>query len=152
MPFPPKMLEEELARHDSVKMVSVVHAETSTGVLQPLGEIARLGKAHGALLMVDAVTSLGGSEFAFDETDIDYAYSCSQKCLGAPPGICPVAIGPRALEVIDVADDEAALVVPRSRSHRKVLGAGARVPPHRADQHDPGSARGAADRPGGGSR
>ena len=100
-PFPPEMLEEELGRHDSVKMVSVVHAETSTGVLQPLDEIARLARAHGALLMVDAVTSLGGSEFAFDETGIDYAYSCSQKCLGAPPGICPVAIGPRALEVID---------------------------------------------------
>ena len=100
-PFPAEMLEEELGRHDSVKMVSVVHAETSTGVLQPLDEIARLARAHGALLMVDAVTSLGGSEFAFDETGIDYAYSCSQKCLGAPPGICPVAIGPRALEVID---------------------------------------------------
>ena len=101
MPFPAEMLEEELGRHDSVKMVSVVHAETSTGVLQPLNEIARLAKASGALLMVDAVTSLGGSEFAFDETGIDYGYSCSQKCLGAPPGICPVAIGPRALEVID---------------------------------------------------
>ena len=101
MSFPAEMLEEELARHDSVKMVSVVHAETSTGVLQPLDEIARLARAHGALLMVDAVTSLGGSEFAFDETDIDYAYSCSQKCLGAPPGICPVAVGPRALEVIE---------------------------------------------------
>ena len=101
MPFPAEMLEEELGRHDSVKMVSVVHAETSTGVLQPLDEIARLARAHGALLMVDAVTSLGGTEFAFDETGIDYAYSCSQKCLGAPPGICPVAIGPRALEVID---------------------------------------------------
>ena len=100
-PFPPEMLEEELSRHDSVKMVSVVHAETSTGVLQPLDEIARLAKAHGALLMVDAVTSLGGSEFAFDALGIDYAYSCSQKCLGAPPGICPVAVGPRALEVIE---------------------------------------------------
>ena len=99
-PFPPEMLEEELGKHDSVKMVSVVHAETSTGVLQPLDGIARLANAHGALLMVDAVTSLGGSEFNFDALGIDYAYSCSQKCLGAPPGICPVAVGPRALEVI----------------------------------------------------
>ena len=100
-PFPPEMLEEELGKHDSVKMVSVVHAETSTGVLQPLDEIARLAKASGALLMVDAVTSLGGSELNFDALGIDYAYSCSQKCLGAPPGICPVAVGPHALEVID---------------------------------------------------
>ena len=100
-PFPPEMLEEELGKHDSVKMVSVVHAETSTGVLQPLDEIAALAKSHGALLMVDAVTSLGGSELNFDALGIDYAYSCSQKCLGAPPGICPVAVGPRALEVIE---------------------------------------------------
>ncbi|MDE2716496.1 MAG: alanine--glyoxylate aminotransferase family protein [Chloroflexota bacterium] len=100
-PFPPEMLEEELGKHESVKMVSVVHAETSTGVLQPLDEIARLARASGALLMVDAVTSLGGSELNFDALGIDYAYSCSQKCLGAPPGICPVAVGPRALEVIE---------------------------------------------------
>ena len=99
-PFPPEMLAQELDRQDSVKLVAVVHAETSTGVLQPLDEIAGLTKAHGALLMVDAVTSLGGSEFAFDDLGIDYAYSCSQKCLGAPPGIGPVAVGPRALEVI----------------------------------------------------
>lgn len=99
-PFPPEMLEEELRRHESVKMVSVVHAETSTGVRQPLGDLSRLASRSGALLMVDAVTSLGGSDFAFDETGIDYAYSCSQKCLGAPPGICPVAVGPRALDVI----------------------------------------------------
>ncbi len=99
-PFPPEMLAEELDRQDEVKLVAVVHAETSTGVLQPLDEIAGLTKEHGALLMVDAVTSLGGSEFAFDDLGIDYAYSCSQKCLGAPPGIGPVAIGPRALEVI----------------------------------------------------
>lgn len=100
-PFPPEMLEEELGKHESVKMVSVVHAETSTGVLQPLDEIAALARASGALLMVDAVTSLGGSELNFDALGIDYAYSCSQKCLGAPPGICPVAVGPRALEVIE---------------------------------------------------
>jgi len=100
-PFPPEMLEEELGKHESVKMVSVVHAETSTGVLQPLDEIAKLARASGALFMVDAVTSLGGSELNFDALGIDYAYSCSQKCLGAPPGICPVAVGPRALEVIE---------------------------------------------------
>ncbi len=99
-PFPPEMLAEELDRQDEVKLVAVVHAETSTGVLQPLGEIAQLARAHGAMVMVDAVTSLGGSEFAFDDLGIDYAYSCSQKCLGAPPGIGPVAVGPRALEVI----------------------------------------------------
>lgn len=100
-PFPQEVLAEELDRQDKVKLVAVVHAETSTGVLQPLDEIARLAREHGALLMVDAVTSLGGSELAFDDLGIDYAYSCSQKCLGAPPGIGPVAVGSRALEVIE---------------------------------------------------
>ncbi len=99
-PFPPEMLEEELQKHESVKMVSVVHAETSTGILQPLEEFSRLTEQHGALFMVDAVTSLGGSRLAFDEMGIDYSYSCSQKCLGAPPGISPIAVSPRALDVI----------------------------------------------------
>lgn len=99
-PFPPELLAEELRTHESVKMVSVVHAETSTGILQPLEEFSRLAEQHGALFMVDAVTSLGGSKVAFDEMGIDYAYSCSQKCLGAPPGISPIAISPRALDVI----------------------------------------------------
>jgi alanine-glyoxylate transaminase/serine-glyoxylate transaminase/serine-pyruvate transaminase len=99
-PFPPELLEEELRKHESVKMVSVVHAETSTGILQPLEEFSRLAAQHGALFMVDAVTSLGGSSLAFDEMGIDYAYSCSQKCLGAPPGICPIVVSPRALDVI----------------------------------------------------
>lgn len=99
-PFPPEMLERELARQDSVKMVAAVHAETSTGVLQPLDEIGRMTKESGALFMVDAVTSLGGSRFGFDAMGIDYAYSCSQKCLGAPPGICPAAISSRALDTI----------------------------------------------------
>ena len=100
-PFPPEMLEEELARHDSVKMVSVVHAETSTGVLQPLNEISRLARAHGALLMVDAVTSLGGSEFAFDETGIDYAYSVQSEVPRRAAGDLSGRDQPRALEVID---------------------------------------------------
>lgn len=99
-PFPPEMLERELGRQDSVKMVAAVHAETSTGVLQPLDEIGRMAKESGALFMVDAVTSLGGSRFGFDAMGIDYAYSCSQKCLGAPPGICPAAISSRALDTI----------------------------------------------------
>lgn len=100
LPFPPEMLEAELKKHDKVKMVATVHAETSTGVLQPLEEISRLTKEHGALLMVDAVTSLGGTEVRVDEIGIDYCYSATQKCLAAPPGLSPVAISPRAIEVV----------------------------------------------------
>ena len=93
-------LENELKKHADVKMVGVVHAETSTGVLTPLTEIIELVHSHNALILVDAVTSLGGHDFQMDKWDIDVAYSASQKCLGAPPGLAPITIGPRAEEVI----------------------------------------------------
>ena len=84
-PFPEEMLEEELKKHTDVKMVTAIHAETSTGVRQPLEGISALAKAHDALFMVDAVTSLGGNEVAVDDWDVDYIYSATQKCLGCPP-------------------------------------------------------------------
>ena len=82
------------------KLVALVHAETSTGVLQPLDDIARLVREHGALLLVDAVTSLGGAPVRIDELGIDACYSCSQKCLGCPPGLSPVTFSERAMEVV----------------------------------------------------
>tara|TARA_B100000029_G_scaffold103651_1_gene94177 strand:+ start:8138 stop:9238 length:1101 start_codon:yes stop_codon:yes gene_type:complete len=94
-------LEHELKKHENVKMVGVVHAETSTGVLTPLTEIIELVHSHNALVLVDAVTSLGGHDFRMDDWDIDIAYSASQKCLGSPPGLAPITIGPRAEEVIN---------------------------------------------------
>jgi len=93
-------LEDELKRHSDVKMVGVVHAETSTGVLTPLTEIIDLVHSHDALILVDAVTSLGGHDFQMDAWDIDIAYSASQKCLGSPPGLAPISIGPRAEDTI----------------------------------------------------
>lgn len=82
------------------KVVAIVHAETSTGVLQPLDDIAKLARGHGALFLVDAVTSLGGVPVDVDATGIDVAYSGTQKCLSCPPGLSPVTFGPRALEVL----------------------------------------------------
>ena len=99
-PFPPELLEAELKKRSNVKMVAAIHAETSTGVRQPLEEISRLAREHDALLMVDAVTSLGGNKVAVDEWGIDYCYSATQKCLGCPPGLSPVALSPRAHEAI----------------------------------------------------
>jgi len=99
-PFPPEMLKEELQRHSRVKMVTAVHAETSTGFLQPLEALSALAKEHEALFMVDAVTSLGGNEVAVDDWGIDYCYSATQKCLACPPGLSPVAVSPRAREAI----------------------------------------------------
>ena len=99
-PFPPEMLKDALEQHTDVKLVAIVHAETSTGVRQPLEEISRLARERDALFMVDAVTSLGGNNLSFDEWGIDYSYSATQKCLGCPPGLSPVAVSQRALDSI----------------------------------------------------
>jgi len=82
------------------KLAAIVHAETSTGVLQPLDDIAKLVHENGALLLVDAVTSLGGAPVRVDELGIDACYSGTQKCLGCPPGLSPVTFNERAVEVI----------------------------------------------------
>jgi alanine-glyoxylate transaminase/serine-glyoxylate transaminase/serine-pyruvate transaminase len=82
------------------KLVALVHAETSTGAAQPLEEIGRIVRESGALLMVDAVTSLGGMELDVDGWNIDAAGSCSQKCIGAPPGLAPITVGPRAMDAL----------------------------------------------------
>ena len=82
------------------KVAAAVHAETSTGVLQPLDDIAEMVRESGALLMVDTVTSLGGAPVRVDELGIDACYSGTQKCLGCPPGLSPVTFSERAVEVI----------------------------------------------------
>jgi alanine-glyoxylate transaminase/serine-glyoxylate transaminase/serine-pyruvate transaminase len=82
------------------RAVSVVHAETSTGVLQNLDGLAEMAHARDALLIVDAVTSLGGHPVGVDRQGIDICYSGTQKCLGAPPGLSPITYSERALECI----------------------------------------------------
>ncbi len=99
-PFPEEMLEEALNENSNVKLVAAIHAETSTGIRQPLEGLSRLTREHDALFMVDAVTSLGGNNVAFDDWGIDYCYSATQKCLGCPPGLSPVAVSQRAMESI----------------------------------------------------
>lgn len=97
-PIAPSQVAEALARHPGARMVAIVQGETSTGVLQPVQEIARLARDAGALMVVDAVTSFGGVDLPVDEWGIDLVYSCSQKCLGCPPGLAPVTVSPRAME------------------------------------------------------
>jgi len=82
------------------KAVGIVMAETSTGAHQPLEEISRLVHDAGALLLVDAVTSLGGTDVRVDEWQIDVLYSGSQKCLSCPPGLAPISFSPAAMEVV----------------------------------------------------
>jgi alanine-glyoxylate transaminase/serine-glyoxylate transaminase/serine-pyruvate transaminase len=96
----PQVLAEALKEHPETQLVLGIHAETSTGTIQPIAEFARLSHEAGALFMTDVVTSLAGCELKFDEWELDFAYSGSQKCLAAPPGISPVAISDRALEYI----------------------------------------------------
>ena len=97
---PNERLLDELDRHPDARLVAVVHAETSTGARHPVEELGRELRRRGGdtLLFVDAVTSLGAHPVEFDEWGIDYAYSCTQKALAAPPGMSPLAISDRALE------------------------------------------------------
>jgi alanine-glyoxylate transaminase/serine-glyoxylate transaminase/serine-pyruvate transaminase len=80
------------------KVVGMVMAETSTGAWQPIEEISKIVHQAGALLIVDAVTALGGIPVEVDEWEIDVLYSGSQKCLSCPPGLAPISFSPRAME------------------------------------------------------
>lgn len=96
----PEAIETALKSQKKVKLLALVHAETSTGVLQPLAEASQLAKKHEALFLVDAVTSLGGHELAVDDWGIDICYSGSQKCLSCPPGLSPITVNQKALDTI----------------------------------------------------
>ncbi len=91
---------EEALKNSNAKLVALVHGETSTGVLQNLEKISRIVRSYGALLVVDAVTTLGGCELEVDKLGIDACYSCSQKCLSCPPGLAPITLSERAMEKI----------------------------------------------------
>lgn len=82
------------------KLMMIVHAETSTGALQPLEGLGALAHQHGALFGVDCVTSLGGVPLKLDEWGVDVAYSGTQKCLGCPPGLAPISVSERARAAI----------------------------------------------------
>ena len=82
------------------KLLAFVHAETSTGVCQPVPHLVELAQRAGALTLLDCVTSLGGIPVEIDAWGVDLAYSGTQKCLGCPPGLAPVTFSPRAVEVL----------------------------------------------------
>ncbi len=92
---------QALQRTRPPKLVALVQAETSTGALQPLEEIAGVVHAAGALLLADAVTSLGGAPVGVDRVGIDICYSGSQKCLGCPPGLAPLTLSPAAVQKLE---------------------------------------------------
>ena len=88
-------LEQALIRHKPA-ILAMVHAETSTGVCQPMAGIGDLCRQHNCLLLLDTVTSLGAVPLYLDDWKVDLAYSCSQKGLSCPPGLGPFSMGPRA--------------------------------------------------------
>ncbi len=95
----PTQVKEALGSCDP-KLLAIVHAETSTGVKQPIDDIARLTHDSGALLVLDTVTSYCGAPVHVDKWGVDVVYSGSQKCLGAPPGLSPTSFSPRAVETV----------------------------------------------------
>jgi len=97
--FSATQIAAELRAHRA-KLVAIVHGETSTGVQQPLEEISEVVHAHGALLLVDAVASLGGVPFSVDTLGADICYTGSQKCLSCPPGLAPITVGSHAVNVL----------------------------------------------------
>jgi len=96
----PQQIQRVLGQ-GKAKVVAVVHVETSTGVLQPLEEVIRISHEHGAVVLVDAVASLGGVDLPIDRWGVDVCYSGSQKCLSAPPGLAPVTVSDRVRQEVN---------------------------------------------------
>lgn len=100
-PLDPAVLEQAFKAHPEAKIFATAIAETSTGLLQPLDELERITHAHGALFVIDAVCGLGGVPMNVDEMKIDACYAGSQKSLGALPGLAPITLNQRAVQVIE---------------------------------------------------
>ena len=122
-PIPSDAVRDALGAHPDAKVFAMVHAETSTGVAQPVDEIAAIVRDHGALFVLDTVTSLAGMPVTIDDWGVDVAYSGTQKCLSVPPGLAPITYSERALETVRVTHDARAELVPRRRRCSRATGA-----------------------------
>jgi len=96
----PARLDAALKAASRPKLLAVVHAETSTGVYQPVAELGPMAHRYGALFVMDAVTSLGCVPVEIDRWEVDACYSCTQKGVGAPPGLAPVTFSERAMQKV----------------------------------------------------
>ena len=97
----PEMVSEALDKEPDIKFVTICHNETSTAVLNPLQKVAKITKECGKILMVDGITSVGGDYVYPDKWGVDILITSSQKCLGCPPGLGMIMVGPKAWEVIN---------------------------------------------------
>ena len=103
-PVDPGKVEEALKQHPEASILAFVHSETSTGVRSDAETLCKLAKNHGALVIMDTVTTLGGIDLRVDEWGADAVYSGSQKCLSCVPGIAPITFSPDAVERIKARD------------------------------------------------
>ncbi|MDA8109518.1 MAG: aminotransferase class V-fold PLP-dependent enzyme [Betaproteobacteria bacterium] len=105
-PIDPQKLEDALKKNRDAKIVAFVHAETSTGCQSDAKLLTQIAHRHGAMVIVDAVTSLGGTPVKVDEWEIDAIYSASQKCLSCTPGLSPVSFSERVVEHVKKRKDK----------------------------------------------
>jgi alanine-glyoxylate transaminase/serine-glyoxylate transaminase/serine-pyruvate transaminase len=105
-PVDPNKVEDALKKHPDTRIVAFVHAETSTGVQSDAKRLTEIAHEHEALVIADAVTSLGGSPVKVDEWGIDAIYSASQKCLSCTPGLSPVSFSERVVERVQARKDK----------------------------------------------
>ena len=97
-PITPDLLDDKLSKTKDVEAISITHNETSVGLLNPLPKLAEVVKSHGILLLVDCVSSMGGTEIKVDKWGLDVCFSSSQKCFGVPPGLSMGSISEVALK------------------------------------------------------
>lgn len=100
-PIAPEALDHLLTEREDIRSVAVVHSETHAGLLNPVHEYGDICRAHGAFFMVDAISSIGGAQLEMDAWNIDLCVTASQKALGAPPGLCLVAVNPRCWSLFE---------------------------------------------------
>ena len=103
----PQDIRKALSENQGAKAVAVVHGETSTAIINPVAEIGSVVSPYEAVFIVDAVSSLGGLPFDLAGWGVDLCASATQKCLGAPPGLAPVAVGPKGWKMIDRSNHKA---------------------------------------------
>ena len=97
----PSDFKKAIMAHPDARAILVVHLETSTTIINPIQEIAKIARDHDLLMIVDAVSSIGGIPLLFDEWGLDLVATSINKCLGAPPGLSPIAVSQRAWKSID---------------------------------------------------
>ncbi|MEX0638493.1 MAG: aminotransferase class V-fold PLP-dependent enzyme [Burkholderiales bacterium] len=105
-PVDPQKVEDALKKNKDASVVAFVHAETSTGAQSDAKELTKIAHKHGALVIVDAVTSLAGTPVRVDEWELDAIYSASQKCLSCTPGLSPVSFSERVVERVKKRKDK----------------------------------------------